>query len=174
MATSRHWLTGLNVLPETGKPAPRRGEPTSGSRFTSVNSSRCPRLLKTSHASRLISPKRRPPTSSSTATHPPRSFLPVEPKNKSFLRGSSPVDGRESGDQVQMRSFMPRLQKLKWLLCPAAAAERTAGGTALRGEGSRHQQPYARDSSLMIPACSAHIRRTSGNLRSARELTENG
>lgn len=44
------------------------------------------------------------------------------------------IDGRESGDQVQMRSFMPRLQKLNYL-CPAAAAERTAGGKEGREGG---------------------------------------
>lgn len=50
------------------------------------------------------------------------------------------IDDRESGDQVQMRSFMPRLQKLNYL-CPAAAAaaaERTAGGKE-EGEGSRQK-----------------------------------
>lgn len=35
------------------------------------------------------------------------------------------IDGRESGDQVQMRSFMPRLQKLNYL-CPAPAAAAAA------------------------------------------------
>lgn len=61
------------------------------------------------------------------------------------------IDGRESGDQVQMRSFMPRLQKLKYL-CPAAAAAaaeraqegRKAGRTGGRGRGAdKSQQPYA-------------------------------
>lgn len=46
------------------------------------------------------------------------------------------IDGRESGDQVQMRSFMPRLQKLNYL-CPAAAAERTAGGKGGGGEPTK-------------------------------------
>lgn len=59
------------------------------------------------------------------------------------------IDGRESGDQVQMRSFMPRLQKLNYL-CPAAAAERTAGGKEGRGRGADKSQPYAWDSSLLI------------------------
>lgn len=51
------------------------------------------------------------------------------------------IDGRESGDQVQMRSFMPRLQKLKYLrpAAAAAAAERTAGGERKEGEGSRQK-----------------------------------
>lgn len=48
------------------------------------------------------------------------------------------IDGRESGDQVQMRSFMPRLQKLKYL-CPAAAAAAAADGSREGREGEGNQ-----------------------------------
>lgn len=63
------------------------------------------------------------------------------------------IDGRESGDQVQMRSFMPRLQKTEpppsCCCCCCCGAD---GRREVReGEGSE-SQPYARDSSLMAPA----------------------
>lgn len=61
------------------------------------------------------------------------------------------IDGRESGDQVQMRSFMPRLQKLEEL-CVAAAVAAAAQAGSQGGGGAPSRADNSQAASLLRSA----------------------